>query len=215
MTDFSQSLTIADDIILKGKTVAQGETLAEAGIDPKSARAYGTIARRCRDDKDFGITPYPYEQGPGVLAFSGGFFDHRDWPLRRGMEKHSILRPVVEYEANYVNLAGYWMTFHEAAISLRDEVLGAPDRDSEKANEYDVWALISIRYGLRVVGLRAEFYKMSARDPTYAKMIMPTLEQRHDMAAAHDFQETKEKLDSHLKTQLMKAVATLIASIAT
>ena len=140
------------------------------------ATAYGTIARRCRDEKDFGMTPYPYEQGLGVLAFSGGFFDHPDWALRRGMEKHSRLRPVVEYEANYINSAGYWMAFHESAISLRDEALGAPDRDSEEANEYDFWALISIRYGLRVVGLRAEFYKMSARDPIYAKMIMATLE---------------------------------------
>ena len=56
---------------------------------------------------------------------------------------------------------------------------------------------------------------MAARDPTYAKMILPTLQQRNDVAAADDLTEAMEKLDSHMTTQLMKAVATLSASNAT
>lgn len=65
------------------------------------------------------------------------------------------------------------------------------------------------------MGLRTEFYKMVSRDPTYAKLIMPSLEQRNDVAAADDLSEPLEKLDSHMATQLMKAVANLSASNAT
>ena len=56
---------------------------------------------------------------------------------------------------------------------------------------------------------------MAARDPTYARMILPTLQQRNEVAAADDLTEAMDKLDSHMTTQLMKAVATLNASNAT
>ena len=65
------------------------------------------------------------------------------------------------------------------------------------------------------MGLRAEFYKLSADDPTYAKMVMPTLEKQNGLAAADDLTEPMEKLDLAMSTQLMKAVATLSASNAT
>lgn len=56
---------------------------------------------------------------------------------------------------------------------------------------------------------------MAARDPTYAKMILPTLQQRNEVAAADDLNEAMDKLDSHMTTQLMKALGTLSASNAT
>ena len=148
-----------------------------------------------------------------MAAFACGFFEHREWPLRTNMEKHQSLRAVAEYEANYINSAGYWMAFHEAALDLRQEML--EEKKDEEAKNYDVWAALVIRYGLRVVGLRSEFYKMAARDPTYAKMILPTLQQRNEVAAADDLTEAMDKLDSHMTTQLMKAVATLSGSNAT
>ena len=72
-----------------------------------------------------------------------------------------------------------------------------------------------MRYSLHVVGIRAEFYKMSTRDPTYAKLGVPSLEQRNDVAADDDLTEAMEKPDTHMTTQLKKAVATLSASNAT
>ena len=72
--------------------------------------------------------------------------------------------------------------------------------------------MIATRFGLRVVGLRYEFYFLSARDPGYAKMIMPTLERRNEIAAAYDVTDTPEILDSHLTTKFMKALATINAS---
>jgi hypothetical protein len=75
-----------------------------------------------------------------------------------------------------------------------------------------VWGIISVRYGLRVVGLRVEFYKRSAKDPMHARLVMPALEGRNDVAAADDFDDTLEKLDTHMASQLMKAVSSLSAT---
>jgi hypothetical protein len=47
------------------------------------ADTYAKIARRCRDDKDLGVSRYPYELAPGVSPFSGGYFEHREWTIRR------------------------------------------------------------------------------------------------------------------------------------
>jgi hypothetical protein len=67
---------------------------------------YAKIARRCRDDKDLVVSRYPYELAPGVNPFSGGYFENREWAIRRGMERHRSLRPLFEYEAQYMNSAG-------------------------------------------------------------------------------------------------------------
>lgn len=99
-------------------------------------RAYGVVARRCRDDKYFGLTRYPYEQGPSLAAFAGGFFEHRGCSLRRAIEKHNRMRPLFEYEANYTNSAGYWMAFSEAAMSLRHE--SVEEKRDDEALLFDV-----------------------------------------------------------------------------
>jgi hypothetical protein len=123
------------------------------------------------------------------------------------MERHSSLRPLYEYEAHYMNSVGYWMAFHQNAVALRQEYLAseAPDA-AAKALKYDVWGVISVRYGLRVVGLRVEVYKRSKKDPMHARLIMPALEGRNDVSAADDLDDTLEKLDTHMASQLMKAV---------
>ena len=175
--------------------------------------AYARIAERGHRNRKYGISRYPYEAGPAVGAFIGGFFEHREWPLRKGMEKHQSMRAVSEYECKYVNAAGDWAAFHHAAYDLREEALDAKER--ENAKMFDVWSYIAVRYNLRVLGLRTEFYKMAAEDPTYAKMIFPGLERRGDVAAADDLTETLSQLESHMNTQIMKAVVTLSASNAT
>lgn len=76
------------------------------------------------------------------------------------MDKNQSLRPVCEYEANYINSAGYWMAFHEAVIALRNEAIR--EKKDDEALLFAVWALIAIRYSLRVVGLHTEFYKSVA-----------------------------------------------------
>lgn len=68
---------------------------------------------------------------------------------------------------------------------------------------------LSVRYALRVVGLRTEFYKMAADDPSVAKMMLPTLEKSQDMIAADNMEDTMEKLQTHMNTQMMKVVAAL------
>lgn len=82
----------------------------------------------------------------------------------------------------------------------------------EEAETMDVWARIAVRYALRVVGMRSEFYKMAAKDPAYARMVMPTLQKRNEVSAAGDLTGALDQLDSHNMAQLMKAVATLNAS---
>jgi hypothetical protein len=72
--------------------------------------------------------------------------------------------------------------------------------------------MLAVRYVLRVVGLRTEFYKKSAKDLIHAKMVMPVLEGQNDIPATDDLEEVMEKLDTHVATQLMKAVAPLHAT---
>jgi hypothetical protein len=49
--------------------------MEDAEIGYEWMAAYATISRRCRDNKDFGFSRYPYEQGPGVGPFNGGYFE--------------------------------------------------------------------------------------------------------------------------------------------
>jgi hypothetical protein len=205
-------MNTVESFLAKARKVAKGDTLEAAGIEHFWLSAYATIARRCRDDREFGVSRYPYEQGPGVGPFSGGFFEHREWPVRRGMERHPSLRPICEYESNYVNAAGYWLSFNQSALALRDECLGMAPPDTALAERYDIWAIIAVRYSLRVLGLRVEFYRRAAKDPVHAKLVMPALESRNEISATDDLDEAIEKLDGHMATQLMKAVATLSAN---
>ena len=102
------------------------------------------------------------------------------------------------------------MTFPEAALDLHQKML--EDKKDEEAKSYDVWAALAIRYGFCVVGVRSEFYKMAARDPTYAKAILPKLQQRSEFAAADDLTAAMDNLDTHMTTALMKVVANLSGS---
>lgn len=66
-----------------------------------------------------------------------------------------------------------------------------------------------------VVGFRAELYKIAIEDPTYAKMVLTSLEPRRDVRSADDLDEIMSQLESHMKNQTFKAVATLSTSNAT
>jgi hypothetical protein len=75
------------------------------------------------------------------------------------MERHPSLRPLFEYEDHYTNSAGYWMSFSSAAMALRGESLKLEGTTGvEEAEMFDVRAMVAVRYGLRGVGLRVEFY---------------------------------------------------------
>lgn len=211
--DFTDSVVLVDELLTKSRSVAKGQFLAEAGIDGEWTMAYATIARRCRDVKDFGFSRFPYEQGPSVGALTGGFFEHCEWFLRKEMYCYMSMRAMHEYEASYINAAGFWTSFHQAAISLRHDALA--EQTLEEAALYDFWAIISVRYGLRVTELRAEFYRLVAKDLTYAKLLLTSLVQLNDLPAADDLVEPLAKLDIHMTMSLGKAVATLSASNAT
>jgi hypothetical protein len=53
-----------EELLRMSKKVKRGATLEEAEIDGIWLTAYAKIARRCRDDKDLGISRYPYEPAP-------------------------------------------------------------------------------------------------------------------------------------------------------
>jgi hypothetical protein len=96
-----------EELLRKSKKVKRGATLEKADIYDSWLTAHMRIARRCRDDKGLGASRYPDELASGVTPFAGGYFEHREWTIRRSMERHPILRPLVEYEAHYMNSAGY------------------------------------------------------------------------------------------------------------
>ena len=214
MAEFWKSKARADQLLKKAQKLGTGADLESVGIELEWLTVYARIARRFRDDKDFGLSRYPYEQSSAVGAFQGGFFGHREWPERRAMERFASLRPLYEYEAHYINAVGYWITFHQAAISLREETMsdGPTEAQNDQVERYDVWAIVAIRYGLRVTGPRVEFYRRSSKDPMHARLLMPVLEGKNEISATDDLDATLDKLDTHMATQLMKAVASLSAS---
>jgi hypothetical protein len=102
------------------------------------------------------------------------------------------------------------MSISSTAMALRVEALKLEGTTGvEDAEMYDVWATMTVRYGLRVLGLRVEFYKRSAKDPMYARLVMPVLEGQKDTPATDDLDDVMEKLDRHMANQLMKAAASL------
>lgn len=58
-----------------------------------------------------------------------------------------------------------------------------------------------------MLGLHAEFYKMAGDDHVAAKMVVTGLEKQIDLLDADNMVELMYKLDWHMMTQLMKAVA--------
>ena len=153
MAAFKGSHATVPKLLSKSKKVAGGASLEEAEIELEWMTTYATIARRYRDEREVGLSWYPYEQGPSFDAFGGGFFEREEWPFRKGLEKHASRRPISEYEANYINTAGYWMDFHQTAISLRQQALGTGDSSVSQAVKYDVWSIIAVRYGLPAVSV--------------------------------------------------------------
>jgi hypothetical protein len=201
MNLFSDSIQLMEELLRNLKKVKRGATLEEAEIDSAWLTAYARIARRCRDDKDLGVSRYPYELAPGVSPFSGGYIENREWAIRRGMERHPSLRPLFEYEAHCTNSGGYWMSFSSAVMALRGEALKIEGRIGVKEAELiGVWALMGVQYGLREVELRVEFYKSCARDPMHARLVMPVLEGQNDTPATDDLYDVMEKLDMHMVT---------------
>lgn len=112
--DFTNSVTMACELLAKGKLIAAGKSLDEANVEPAWIVAYGMVAERVDRDRRYGLSRYPYKAGPAIGALKGGFFDHREWPLRKGLEKHPSLHSVHTFEAKYVNASCYCNAFHEA-----------------------------------------------------------------------------------------------------
>jgi hypothetical protein len=123
------------------------------------------------------------------------------------MERHHSLRALFEYEAHYSSSAGYWMSFSHAAIAPRGEAANL-----EGTNAVEEAAMMALRYGLRIVGLRVEFYKISAKYPMHAWLVIAVLEDQNDTPATDDLDDVMEMLDMHMATLLMKAAASLHAT---
>lgn len=83
------------------------------------------------------------------------------------------MQAVLEHEMPDINATEYWLAFHEDAGDLSAEA----DRDGRNEDEamLNAWCHIYVRYGLRVVCMRTEFYKMESEDLACYKLVMPTL----------------------------------------
>lgn len=76
--DYLKNNTLeVDEFLVKAKKVAKGSTISEAAIDSLVIRVYAKVARRCRDDKDLGLTNQPCESSARMTAFVGDFSEHR------------------------------------------------------------------------------------------------------------------------------------------
>lgn len=212
---FQESQTQFAKLIAAAKKIGKGADPEEAGFEGAYLMAYGAIARRCRDNRELGLSRYPYEAPAGVNPYQGWYFKHKEWPVRRAMEARASLRGIAEHEANYVNAAGYWLVFTSTAYVLRDEETAKPNgAGNEAAKRYDVWGLKGQHYALRALGLRTEYYKLAAEDPGHAKLLMPALEKHAsagDTSATDTVDEALSKFDAHLATALMQAAASVSA----
>jgi hypothetical protein len=61
MTLFNDSAQRMEELINNSKKVRRGATLERAEMDGSWLTIYPTISRRYRDDKDLGVSRYPYE----------------------------------------------------------------------------------------------------------------------------------------------------------
>ena len=95
------------------------------------------------------------------------------------------MHTTAEHEAKYINAADYWATIVETATQMGKEIEEKPEAETDEIY-YKRWAYIANRYVLRVLGLRANFYRMAAKDPTYAKLVLPILENRGESSPADD-----------------------------
>jgi hypothetical protein len=129
------------------------------------------------------------------------------------MKRHHSIRPLYEYKAGNMNSAGYWMSFSAAVMVLRGEALKQEGTTGvEEVERFDVWTMMAVRCGLRVVGPRIVFYKRSAKDVIHAWLVMPVLGGHKNTPTKGDVDDVMEKLDTHMATQLMKAAASLLTT---
>lgn len=111
------------------------------------------------------------------------------------------------HKSNCIKATGYWFSFVEAAIQLRREALEA--NNHKNAEKYDICALMSVKYGVRVFGICIEFQKIAADDHIAAMVIVPGLERQMDISAVDNMVEPIKTLDLHMVTQLIRAIAVL------
>lgn len=203
----------AEDLLEKCKQVSSGRSVSEAGITPDWMESYARIPERADREQRFGLSRYPFQPGDAASAFIGGFFDNEEWPLPRQFSKQKSMHLVAEHEAKSINASGYLYVLHHVAYDLRQEAFEAGKKDDSE--KFDASLFVAVRYNIRVLGLRAEFYRMDAKDTMYAKLVLQTLERRSETAMADNLDGPLATLKSHLSTQMFKAVATLKASNAT
>lgn len=73
--------------------------------------------------------------------------------------------------------------------------------------EFDVWALASVRYALRAIGLMAEFYKLAAEDPTCAKLILHALEHKGDISIEYNLNKPFSDPKFHPENSIHECVS--------
>ena len=128
VSGFSTSGKKMEELWSKANLIAKVKTLEEAEIDSEWLKTYGQEPRWCRDDRELRLTRWPYEQGDSVPACTGGFFEYRERPPRKQLERHTSMRAVYEYEADYINASRYRMAFHQAVIFLLQEAIVEKDK---------------------------------------------------------------------------------------
>jgi hypothetical protein len=89
------------EILRKFRKVKRGTTLEEAETDGAPMTVYARIDRWCRDDKHLGVSRHPYELAPGVSPLAGGYFENREWEIRRGSSilNHYNISNILNHES--------------------------------------------------------------------------------------------------------------------
>lgn len=124
------------------------------------------------------------------------------------------MRAVSGYDFKYVNTAGYWFAFHEAAIDIRQEKID--ESKIQDANRMDLLAVVAVKHYLRTIGLRTKFSKMSIDRPVHTKLVFPILNKRRQVAVADNLDKALSyMLSDDNTTQMMKLVVAVQASNAT
>ena len=61
----------------------------------------------------------PYETDHEVRQTCSGLFPNLECTVRVRMERQSSIHETEQYEARYVNLEGYWVSFHKSGGCAR------------------------------------------------------------------------------------------------
>lgn len=177
---------------------------------------YSEIAGKYNTEQCVGVSRLPYASPrAGLNIFQGGFFTHDMWePRVRLQQSQSSMQAIWKYEMNYVNACGYWLGLQKTCYGMLrkasiEAVAGAAGTPRQRMLQ--AWSEILGEYALRVLAVRQEFYRNSVSDPVGARLNQSMYEEDTYRPVSEALDDRTRELEKVQETQLMKAVANLMA----